>query len=58
MTFDFDKVFHKAPMIIPKDCPCKKCTESEYAMNNPYYQSDKCGCCNKYKEWKCNNEHR
>ena len=55
MTFDFDKVFHKAPMIIPKDCPCKKCTELKYAINNPYYQSEKCEYCNEYKEWRKRN---
>ena len=55
MTFDFDKVFHKSEKIVSKDCPCRKCEEPRLSMNNPYYQSERCECCNKYKEWRSDN---
>lgn len=56
MMFDFDKVFHKSHTTISKGYPCRKCTEPKYAMNNPYYRSEKCKRCNKYEEWRKNND--
>ena len=35
MTFDFDKVFHKPNSPIPEDCPCRKCDEPKYSVDNP-----------------------
>lgn len=56
MFVDFDKIFHKSPIIIPKDCPCRKCNEPKYAIDNSYYHSEKCERCNEYKEWRNSNE--
>ena len=50
--FDFDKAFHKQMTSITENCPCKKCDEYKYHMNNPYYQSIKCDGCKTYKDWK------
>lgn len=55
MTFDFDKAFHKPSNSILKDCPCRKCDESKYSVDNPYYQSTKCEECKVYKDWRNNN---
>ena len=55
LTFNFDKVFHKPIKPIPKDCPCRKCGEPKYYIDNPYYQSTKCEKCKIYKDWRDNN---
>ena len=55
MTFDFDKIFHKLSNPIPKDCPCRKCDEPKYSVDNPYYRSTKCEECKVYKDWRDDN---
>ena len=52
MTFDFDKAFHKPNSPIPKGCPCRKCDEPKYFVDNPYYRSTKCEECKVYKDWR------
>ena len=49
--FDFDKAFHKPIEIVPKDCPCRKCNEPKYRINNPYYITTKCEDCDEYRQW-------
>lgn len=56
MTLDFDIAFHKQMTPIPEDCPCKKCDEPQYYMNNPYYRSTKCEECKVYKDWRNEND--
>ena len=48
--FDFDKAFHKPIEIVPKDCPCRKCNEPKYSINNPYYITTKCEDCDEYRQ--------
>lgn len=52
MLVDFNKVFHGKRDPAPKDCPCDKCDEPKYFVNNPYYQSNRCDECLEYKEWR------
>lgn len=44
--------------ILTDNSPCNKCEEAKCFMNNPYYQSDKCGACVDYARWiiKCLNK--
>ena len=59
MMFNFDSVFHKEiNKLSSQDCPCSKCNESRFYINNPYYQSIQCEQCDKYKQYKKNNEMR
>lgn len=57
MFADFDKAFHKIKAeLVPQDCPCIRCDEPKYLMDNPYYHSDKCGDCSEYHQWKSDHE--
>ena len=58
MLVDFNKVFYGEHRPEPPDCPCDKCDEPKYFVNNPYYQSKRCNDCKVYKEWKLFNKEK